>query len=186
MSYCNQTKWRWFQFCMLAQATGNQLHCQNLKHWELKSPIGLLWNQTLSFAIYKRTSKALFLSRCKVSFIFWAPQTFPSPLFPCILQTVLPFPGLNICQDGPSAIQNYSSKMLPNRSCSFSTNPSVFGSGEWVINLTVSYQPLELLSPKESKLLWNSWFLIYCSFHPCLSQKSTFQSLSYSYWRFWF
>lgn len=88
MSYCNQTKWRWFQFCMLAQATGNQLHCQNLKHWELKSPIGLLWNQTLSFAIYKRTSKALFLSRCKVSFIFWAPQTFPSPLFPCILQTV--------------------------------------------------------------------------------------------------
>ena len=90
VSYCNKTKWRWFQLCVIAQATGNQLHCQNLKHWEPKSPIGLLWKQTLFFffAIYKRTSKALFLSHCKVSFIFWASQTFPSPLFPCIVQTV--------------------------------------------------------------------------------------------------
>lgn len=29
--YCNKTKWRWVQFCMIAQATGNQLLCQNLR-----------------------------------------------------------------------------------------------------------------------------------------------------------
>lgn len=64
----------------------------------------------------------------------------------------------------------HSSKMLPNRSCSFSTNPSVLGSGEWVINLTASYQLLELLSPKESELLWDSCFFNILLF-PSLSQS---------------
>lgn len=91
---------------------------------------------------------------------------------------ILSLPGLNICQDGPSAIQNYSSKMLPNRSCSFSTNPSVLGSGEWVINLTASYQLLELLSPKESELLWDSCFFNILLF-PSLSQSEINLSISF-------
>lgn len=80
----------------------------------------------------------------------------------------------------------HSSERPLNRSCSFSTNPCVLGSGEWVRNLTASYPLLERLPPTESRLLWESCFWIYYSFHPYLTQKSALGSLSHSHWRFWF
>ena len=68
--YCNKRKWRWFQLGLIAQATGNQLHCQNLRYWSLKAPQDFSATTYFFFfffflAISKRASKEL-LSCCKV------------------------------------------------------------------------------------------------------------------------